>query len=373
MANGYFERGEVYWVKVGDSVGSEEAAGRPGVIVSSKKGNEVSPIVIIAYTTTQVKYGIINPTTYASGKKSWVLCNQLQTVDKSRLIRYLGKLTDQELRSVDDALEQTLDLGYIDDAALQEKDTEISDLKNEVSEAKTDLDKKNEEIAALKMEIEMWQKCYGRCMDMLVDTKVNADVQRRTMVEPKVGTAASLIPDLKPETPKEPEAPPVEPVNPTEQPEQPEGPVRTVNVNAASAQEINEATGIHIQTCFSIVGYRKKNGPYTKLEDLLSVHGIYPGTLKKCGDRIEFGEEKPVVMKRAGLVGGPDPGFEKVNVNTVKTASELTKLTGMCSRTTKGIIEYREEHGKFTCLEDLLKTPAFGAIAMKRYGHMLEV
>ncbi len=46
------------------------------------------------------------------GEDSVVLCNQIQTVDKSLLIRKLGKIPDRKMQAVDVALMESLDLGY---------------------------------------------------------------------------------------------------------------------------------------------------------------------------------------------------------------------------------------------------------------------
>jgi competence ComEA-like helix-hairpin-helix protein len=53
-----------------------------------------------------------------------------------------------------------------------------------------------------------------------------------------------------------------------------------VNINTASAKEINKVTGINITQCYSITGYRKKVGPYTCVDDVLKAPNIFESTLK---------------------------------------------------------------------------------------------
>lgn len=474
MANGYFERGEIYWVKFGDSMGSEVMAGRPGVIISSDKGNNSSPCVCVAMMTTQQKNLSINVYTCVNGTRRWVLCNQILTVDKTRLNRYEGKLSPREMKELDDALEEVFDLGYTDEAALKAKDSEIADLGVQINDLKTEMagaaaevSKRDEEIASLKMEIEMWQKCYGRCMDMLVDVKVNADLRRRTVTppaakalfeQPPVEPVDPPEPPKQPDPPKDPEpveeqdnrldvnnctatalkkigfslamarkivearpfksvedlkrvnglkgsqyrimepklrcnpmvAKPVEPkvefvkdedpgyeveqtVVVEETPVEPvvaEEPVKKVDINTATAQEINEITGIHISTCHSIVGYRTKNGPYKKLEDLLSAHGVYPGTLEKCWDKITIDgvpAEKPKIEKPVVQHGGL-----KVNVNTA-TSEEIAAKTGMSKTVAFGIVGKRKREGLYKSLNDLLNGTRFTQYHLDKYGPMLEV
>lgn len=63
---------------------------------------------------------------------------------------------------------------------------------------------------------------------------------------------------------------------------------------------------------------------------------------------------------------------KKANVNTDdwKTIGEIT---GLCESTARSIVQYRNKHGKYVSLEDLLMVPRFGKVCMNKYGSMLEV
>ena len=66
-------------------------------------------------------------------------------------------------------------------------------------------------------------------------------------------------------------------------------PVLTVNINQASAAEIAEVLiGIGMSKANLIVSYRKDNGPFKSLEDLILVKGIGPKTLEKNRAKITF-------------------------------------------------------------------------------------
>jgi len=56
--------------------------------------------------------------------------------------------------------------------------------------------------------------------------------------------------------------------------------------------------------------------------------------------------------------GNVDPG-EKVNINTAST-SELVALPGIGPKIAEKIIAYRQEHGKFQKLEDLMAVKGIG-------------
>jgi competence ComEA-like helix-hairpin-helix protein len=480
MANGIVERGEIYWVRMSNTVGSEESVGRPGVIISSKKGNETAPIVQIAYTTTQVKYGIINPSTYASGKKTWILCNQIYTVDKTRLERFVGKLTDEEMREVDTALEAVFDLGYKDDGEVERLKAQIAELTGEVAREQAkyiELSVKHEdELLSYKVENTMWQKCYEKVLTQLVDMKCTNDLFVRGHLgrngeEPKV--------PIKVEIPKQPEEPvkvvdpeepvlnvPAEPVKvvvtetrvdvnhctqtqlkkvgmsdglaravvakrpfnsvadlknvpgmngkkfqifepkltctpleivvlpeePVVQPEAEESDVVAevtevteaepveiegkLNINTALAKELNEKTGLNLGTSYSVVGYRRKNGPYEKLEDLLKVNNVFPGTLEKLRDKIWCGpgvEETPT-KKRActrNLSVEPYTG-EKVNINEL-SAEEIHEKTGLNISVCYYMTGYRRKNGPYKSVKELLNVSRFSEYHLQKYGPMFEV
>lgn len=53
-----------------------------------------------------------------------------------------------------------------------------------------------------------------------------------------------------------------------------------VNINAATAEELQTLRGIGEQKAADIVHYRDENGPFARVEDLLNVTGIGPKTLE---------------------------------------------------------------------------------------------
>jgi competence ComEA-like helix-hairpin-helix protein len=370
MANGYFERGEIYWVRMDNGFGGEQGVGRPGLIISRDTENNQNDTVTVAFLTTKYYPTKKRVMIEATGTTSYVIHNQLMTYDKSRLTKCIGVLNSAEQKAVDDVLEEYLDLGYVDDTAIKEKESEIADLNLLVNEAraetatvKAEIAKRDEEIASLKMEIEMWQKCYGRCMDMLVDTKVNADLSRRTtVVEPKVGTAA--IPDLRPE-------PPVVEEPKVEQPEPPVDPV--VEEPSEKRLDINSCTATALKKVgFSLAIARKivESRPFSSVEDIKRVNGLKSSLFRVVEPKlccVPVKEEPVIVPKQE-----PDPGFEKLNLNTA-TAMELHKVCGMPQTTAYSVTGYRNKNGPFQSVEDLLKVKQVAKSKMSQYREFLEV
>ncbi len=54
-----------------------------------------------------------------------------------------------------------------------------------------------------------------------------------------------------------------------------------INVNTATAPELESLPGIGPSLAASIVAFRQENGPFTELEDLLAVSGIGPAKLEQ--------------------------------------------------------------------------------------------
>ena len=54
-----------------------------------------------------------------------------------------------------------------------------------------------------------------------------------------------------------------------------------VAVNSATAAQLETLPSIGPKTAARIIGFRERNGPFARLEDLLEVRGIGPATLEK--------------------------------------------------------------------------------------------
>jgi len=63
---------------------------------------------------------------------------------------------------------------------------------------------------------------------------------------------------------------------------------RRININQASAKEMENALELRPRDCAAIVRYREKNGPFTEWRDLRKVSGIDKSKLEAVKDRIAF-------------------------------------------------------------------------------------
>ncbi|MDR1131586.1 MAG: ComEA family DNA-binding protein [Oscillospiraceae bacterium] len=63
----------------------------------------------------------------------------------------------------------------------------------------------------------------------------------------------------------------------------------TVDINAASAEQLETLPGIGEALAGRIITYRRENGPFARPEDIMNVSGIGAGTYKGLKDYISAG------------------------------------------------------------------------------------
>lgn len=97
-------RGDIYYIEPFTVTGSEQKAGRPGLIVSNDANNKYSPNVEIVFLTSQEKKPLPTHVPVMCRVPSTALCENIQTVSKERLSTFIKSCTTKELKSVDTAL-----------------------------------------------------------------------------------------------------------------------------------------------------------------------------------------------------------------------------------------------------------------------------
>ena len=109
-------RGDIYYADLSPVVGSEQGGIRPVLIVQNDIGNRYSPTVIAAAITSQtgktklpthIEVQSEPPTggvRNGLAKNSIILLEQIRTIDKRRLREKMGRLDDQTMQMVDNAI-----------------------------------------------------------------------------------------------------------------------------------------------------------------------------------------------------------------------------------------------------------------------------
>lgn len=103
------KRGDIYYADLSPAVGSEQGGTRPVLIVQNNVGNKHSPTVIVAVLTSKSKrklptHIIINSGEGNLAMDSTVLLEQLRTIDKFRLQKYVGSVSQKVMDQVDRAM-----------------------------------------------------------------------------------------------------------------------------------------------------------------------------------------------------------------------------------------------------------------------------
>ena len=89
------KRGEVYWVNLDPTLGTEINKTRPALIVSPNDLNTVLPRVIVAPITSKGQSLGCRPEVDFDGRNARILLDQIRSVDKRRLLGKMGEIEIQ--------------------------------------------------------------------------------------------------------------------------------------------------------------------------------------------------------------------------------------------------------------------------------------
>src|SRR5262245_17727772 len=96
--NKFPKRGDVHWVSLDPTMGSEIKRKRPCVIVSPNVANEVaSRVIILPITSSTERVFKFQVLIEIHKKKGKILTEQIRTVDKMRLGDKIGSLDDDTI------------------------------------------------------------------------------------------------------------------------------------------------------------------------------------------------------------------------------------------------------------------------------------
>jgi mRNA interferase MazF len=102
------EQYHVYLIELDPSVGHELQKTRPCVVISPDEMNRWIGTVIIAPMTTKSHEYPTRVSVQFQGKSGWIVLDQIRTVDKSRLLKALGKISEKTIVQVKQVLSEML-------------------------------------------------------------------------------------------------------------------------------------------------------------------------------------------------------------------------------------------------------------------------
>ena len=117
--NWRYLRGDIYYADMEPHIGSEQGGKRPVVVLQNNIGNRHSPTLIVATVTTRTEKKKKQPTHVlvdsnpAFEEPSMILLEQIFTIDKSRIERFMGYASKAEMLRIDMALLVSLALNVL--------------------------------------------------------------------------------------------------------------------------------------------------------------------------------------------------------------------------------------------------------------------
>ena len=122
------KRGDIYYADLDPVVGSEQGGTRPVLIIQNDLGNRFSPTVIVLPLTSKMgkaplpTHVPLLPPQGGVRKPSIILCEQVRTLEKSRLTIRLGFIGREKMALVEKALARAV--GQRDTDEIEKEDGE---------------------------------------------------------------------------------------------------------------------------------------------------------------------------------------------------------------------------------------------------------
>lgn len=182
-------RGDIYYVdfgKIEDVVGREAAKKRPVLIVQNNLGNKVSDTVICLCLTSRCKgstsYHVYYRDTNILKVPSDICAEQIQTIDKCRLMEYCGNVGERVMQAVDHALAHSLGMKHSDDGSLELEEVETPEIVQEepvsayrfLQEQVIFWNNINIKLTAMKSDVSQLEEEIESVLNFIEDTTYNA-------------------------------------------------------------------------------------------------------------------------------------------------------------------------------------------------------
>jgi len=154
--------------------------------------------------------------------------------------------------------------------------------------------------------------------------------------------------------------------------------IEKIDINKAEIENLSKLPGIGPVKSQAIVDYREKNGEFNSLIELTNIKGIGKKTLAKLLPYLEIiGDSAEVYAFVAEETSTSDTPLttgttEKININSV-SVKQLQDLSGIGQKKAQAIIDYRNEHGSFQTIEEIMSVKGIGQGIFDKIKNGIEV
>lgn len=101
---------QIVLVNLDPTIGSEMKKTRPCIIISPNEMNKYLQTIVIAPMTSNSKHYPTRVEVKHNKTKGWVVLDQIRTIDRGRVVKLLGTLTEKEIYIIKTTIQET----YVD-------------------------------------------------------------------------------------------------------------------------------------------------------------------------------------------------------------------------------------------------------------------
>ncbi|RLD88672.1 MAG: type II toxin-antitoxin system PemK/MazF family toxin [Bacteroidetes bacterium] len=98
---------QIVLVNLDLTIGSEIKKTRPCVIISPDEMNKYLRTIVLAPMTTKSRKYPTRIKVKHDRKTDWIVIDQIRTIDKQRIIKVLGKLSQAEIKEIKSVMKET--------------------------------------------------------------------------------------------------------------------------------------------------------------------------------------------------------------------------------------------------------------------------
>lgn len=132
-------------------------------------------------------------------------------------------------------------------------------------------------------------------------------------------------------------------------------PVYLIEINEADTTLLKSLHGIGSKLAGRIVSYRNKLGGFSSIDQLREIYGLSAETFEKIRNKVSC-----------------NAAYSRINLNTC-TLEVLSAHPYVSEKKARGLINYRDKHGDFDAVEDILHTGLFDDESFRKIAPYLSV